>query len=385
MTESTAYSEHLDRLAEFDSGGNPVISLYLNAQPDEHGRDKFSTFLRKELRGRAASYPADSASRKSLERDVEKIEAYIASELKPSANGLAIFACSTADDFFEALQLDAPIHEHVLIISDRPHLYPLARVDERYPRTAALVCDTNHARIFVVAAGRIEDQREINGTVTRRHKMGGWSQARYQRHIDNYHQQHVKEVVDTLDRIVRDEGIQHIVIFGDEVVVPMLREEMPKHLLEKIVDIKNLSIGAPEGEVFEKTLETLRAHDAESDQEKVEELLGAYRAGGLGVVGVADTREALEMGQVDELLITASLPQIDPSEVSGESSDPNDDMTRARFADELIALARQTSARVTFVEDASLLEPVGGVGALLRYKVPGIQPTRNEAAREIRS
>lgn len=385
MTESTAYSEHLDRLAEFDSGGNPVISLYLNAQPDEHGRDKFSTFLRKELRGRAASYPADSASRKSLERDVEKIEAYIASELKPSANGLAIFACSTADDFFEALQLDAPIHEHVLIISDRPHLYPLARVDERYPRTAALVCDTNHARIFVVAAGRIEDQREINGTVTRRHKMGGWSQARYQRHIDNYHQQHVKEVVDTLDRIVRDEGIQHIVIFGDEVVVPMLREEMPKHLLEKIVDIKNLSIGAPEGEVFEKTLETLRAHDAESDQEKVEELLGAYRAGGLGVVGVADTREALEMGQVDELLITASLPQIDPSEVSGESSDPNDDMTRARFADELIALARQTSARVTFVEDASLLEPIGGVGALLRYKVPGIQPTRNEAAREIRS
>lgn len=385
MTESTAYSEHLDRLAEFDSGGNPVISLYLNAQPDEHGRDKFSTFLRKELRGRAASYPADSASRKSLERDVEKIEAYIASELKPSANGLAIFACSAADDFFEALQLDAPIHEHVLIISDRPHLYPLARVDERYPRTAALVCDTNHARIFVVAAGRIEDQREINGTVTRRHKMGGWSQARYQRHIDNYHQQHVKEVVDTLDRIVRDEGIQHIVIFGDEVVVPMLREEMPKHLLEKIVDIKNLSIGAPEGEVFEKTLETLRAHDAESDQEKVEELLGAYRAGGLGVVGVADTRQALEMGQVDELLITASLPQIDPSEVSGESSDPNDDMTRARFADELIALARQTSARVTFVEDASLLEPVGGVGALLRYKVPGIQPTRNEAAREIRS
>src|SRR5512144_1304659 len=107
ITESTAYSEHLDRLAEFDSGGNPVISLYLNAQPDEHGRDKFSTFLRKELRGRAASYPADSASRKSLERDVEKIEAYIASELKPSANGLAIFACSAADDFFEALQLDA--------------------------------------------------------------------------------------------------------------------------------------------------------------------------------------------------------------------------------------------------------------------------------------
>jgi peptide chain release factor subunit 1 len=371
--------------AWLSSSGNPVISLYLNAQPDEHGRDNFSTFLRKELRGRVATYAADTPSRKSLERDVEKIESYIASELKPSANGVAIFACSAADDFFEALQLEAPIHEHMLIVSDRPHLYPLARVDERYPRAAALVCDTNHARIFVLAGGRIEGQREINGTVTRRHKMGGWSQARYQRHIDNYHQQHVKEVVDTLDRIVREEQIAQVVIFGDEIVVPMLRDQMPKALAEKIIDIKNLPVAAPEGEVFEKTLETLHAEDAKTDQEKVEGLLGAYRAGGLGVVGVADTRQALEIGQVEELLLSASLQQIDPSDVSGESGEPNDDDARARFADELIALARQTSARVAFIEDPSLLEPVGGVGALLRYKIPGIQPAREQSATKARS
>ncbi len=385
MSESTAYSEHLDRLVEFESGGNPVISLYLNAQPDEHGRDNFAAFLRKELRGRIVSYATDTVARKSLERDAEKIESYVASELKPSANGVAIFACSAANDFFDALQLEAPIDEHLLIISDRPHLYPLARVDERHPRAAALVCDTNHARIFVIAGGRIEDEREINGTVTRRHKMGGWSQARYQRHIDNYHQQHVKEVVDTLDRIVRHDQIEYVVIFGDEIVVPMLRKEMPKHLAEKIVDIKNLPVTAPPQEVFEKTLETLRARDAQTDQEKVEELLGAYRAGGLGVVGVADTRQALEIGQVEDLLISASLQQIDPSDVSGESNDSNDQDARARFADELIALARQTSARVTFIEGPSLLESVGGVGALLRYKVPGIQPARDEIRTEVRS
>ena len=40
------------------------------------------------------------------------------------------------------------------------------------------------------------------------------------------------------------------------------------------------------------------------------------------------------------------------------------------IADDLIRRASQlSSARVTFIEEASLLEPVGGVGALLRYRI----------------
>ena len=38
-------------------------------------------------------------------------------------------------------------------------------------------------------------------------------------------------------------------------------------------------------------------------------------------------------------------------------------------ADLIVAHARQTGAGVTFVEDAALLADVGGVGALLRYRL----------------
>ena len=38
-------------------------------------------------------------------------------------------------------------------------------------------------------------------------------------------------------------------------------------------------------------------------------------------------------------------------------------------ADALVANARQTGARVTFVEDAALLAEAGGVGALLRFRL----------------
>jgi peptide chain release factor subunit 1 len=315
--------------------------------------------LKRELYGRAASYELDTPARDSLERDIQRIDAYLATELKPSSNSVAIFACAAADDFFEALQLDAPIDEHTIYISDRPHLYPLARLDSRYPRCAAVLCDTNRARIFVLVLAAIEQEHQIEGTKTRRHSMGGWSQARYQRHIENYHQQHVKEVVDALDRIVRSEEIPYIVLFGDAVAIPMLRAELPLHLQERVIDEANLPTGSNQPLVLEKTLEALEKHQAKSEREKVEELIGSWRAGGLGVAGLDAVRQALEIGQVDELLIASGGPLMEPA-----------------VGDELVTKARQTAATVTVVEDATLLAGIGGVGALLRYRVPGLNDTR---------
>ena len=48
-------SAQLDRLAEWDPGPFPVVSLYLNLQADDKGRDNFEPFLRKELSDRIAS------------------------------------------------------------------------------------------------------------------------------------------------------------------------------------------------------------------------------------------------------------------------------------------------------------------------------------------
>ena len=47
----------LDRLAAFTPTEMPVLSLYLNAQADQHGHDSFASFVRKELPARAKTYP----------------------------------------------------------------------------------------------------------------------------------------------------------------------------------------------------------------------------------------------------------------------------------------------------------------------------------------
>jgi peptide chain release factor subunit 1 len=376
----TPLRDQLDRLAAFEPVDLPVISLYLDMQPDQHGRRQFDNFLRKSFAERAKTYASGTEARQSFDRDTERIQEYLATEMERSANGLAIFACHGAN-LFEPLQLTVPIDDHWLFIGSVPHLYPLARLNDQYPRYAALVVDTNAARLFVFSLGTAEAQQHIKNVKTRKTSMGGWSQARYQRHIDNYHSQHMKEVVDILDRVVREESINQIVIACDETAKPILMEELPQHLVEKMVDIVRLDINAPEHEVLSSTLDALRTKDAETDQERVQEMLGAWRAGGLAVVGPEDTLEALQMGQVEELIITARPtavrrpqsvpPGTTPGPVDVDTSAPNAqvDTDSMKIADELVTKAQATSARIRFIENEDLLSDVGGVGALLRFKI----------------
>ena len=382
-------TDQLARLAAFEPAPYPVISLYLNTQPNQVGRDSFQAFVRKELKARAQTYPPRAAEREMLERDLDRIARYLENEIQPASNGVAIFACDAAE-LFEAIQLDAPIDDHWLYIGDQPHLYPLARVASQYPRYAAVLADTARTRILVFAHNSVAADTAVQGVKTRRTSQGGWSQARFQRRNENQHLHHVKEVVAALEKIVAKEGIDRIIVSGDPVVTPLLREQMPKALAGKIVDEITLPSDAPEGEVMKATFESLQVTDAESDREKVEAAVGAYRAGGLGVVGPDRTLLALTNGQVDELLLTASLASLGelrdtpaaemalandesitnaivPPSAAGEPAHAGAE--KVRLSDELVTKAQQTGARLCFIEDPALLEPYGGVAATLRYRI----------------
>jgi peptide subunit release factor 1 (eRF1) len=371
-------SQRMEILAALEPSPFPFISLYLSLTPNQNGRDDHHQFVRKVFKERANGFQEESPERQSFDKDAERILQYLDSKIDSSNQGLAIFASSGAE-FFEAIPVEAPFENHSLFIGSVPHLYPLAKLIDTYPRYAAVMLDTNKARIFVFG-GKEERQEQIVGEKTRRTSKGGWSQARYQRRADNFHMLHIKEVVDTLDKIVRDENINHIVVAGAEVAMPILREQLPKHLADKIVEIGAHEDGES-GSFVERTMAALREKDAETDAEKVQELMDAWQSGGLGVAGPEATLSAFQLGQVDELIVTASpellksvqkLPDdAAPGEVKADTSAPQGtaDEKRLKLADELVTRAHQTSARIRFIEDENLLAGVGGVGALLRFRI----------------
>jgi len=345
----------LDRLARLESERFPVVSLYLDARPDSRGRDHYQPFVRKELVARQRTYRLRSPERESFDRDLEKIRRFLENAVRPSTNGIAIFACSGEEEVFEPLQLEVPFEGNRLSVANRPQLFPLARVIDENPRYALVLADTHSARIDVFAQGLRIDEKEIESRTLPRTHGSGLSDMRYQRHVDELQKRHARDLVEQLDRVVVEDKVEHIVLAGNDVILPLIRHELPKRLEQRLVDTLHFDSKKPVTEILAAANELLREHDAKTDAEKARRLLDAYRSGGLAVAGPEDVARALHLSQVDELVICATLDREGPE--------------KEQEAAELVALARRTEAGVTFIEDPKLLESIEGVGAFLRYSL----------------
>jgi peptide subunit release factor 1 (eRF1) len=193
-----------------------------------------------------------------------------------------------------------------------------------------------------------------------------------------YFRLHAKDVIERLARIVREDKITHIILAGDSAVIPLLEEQLPRELASMVQVIK-LDIHASEQDVLTATLAKLRGQEARTGAEKVERLMQQYRGRGLAVAGPQETLEALAKGQVEELLISGGLekgppqreevqailaPEIPDSEGGTKREEPRQESA----PDLLVTKAKQTGATVTFIEDGSLLESIGGVGAFPRWR-----------------
>jgi len=116
----------------------------------------------------------------------------------------------------------------------------------------------------------------------------------------------------------------------------------------------------------------------------VERVVGAAKAAaGLGTLGVEETLAALSNGQVEELVLSSVFEHINysPKRVEkvldayapGDDNSGSEELPEAsekrQIADELLVRAMNSAARITFVEQDTLLKEAGGVGAVLRYNM----------------
>ncbi|MDQ3132382.1 MAG: hypothetical protein M3Q99_16665 [Acidobacteriota bacterium] len=381
----------VQKLAAFEAGGFPFVSLYLDASANENGRDEYKTWLKTEVDELIESYDEDSAEAESLKADIEKIQQFLETEVDESANGIAVFACGAADGFFETAQLDEAFPNNRIFAFERPHIFPLVRIIEQNPRYAVLWSDTNKADIYVFGGENtlnVETEakvEEIQNVVTQGIKVGGWSQARYQRHIANFHLQHAKETVEELEKLMRDAKIEHLILCGNErTIMPILRPQLSKAVEESVVETLNLSQYDSEDEIREKTHEAMAMQNALKDKERVERMYDAAKAAaGLGAMGVEDTLAALSNGQVEELIISSSFETIkySPKKVKkvlkdyapGDDNSTGDELPEVKeirqVSDELIIRALNSAAKIVFIEDDSLLKEANGVGAVFRYNI----------------
>ena len=83
----------LRKLSEVHSSAYPILSVYLNTQANDRGRDQFAPWIRKQLAERGRTFDPHSEAAESFQTDCQKIEAWLRDKLDASSNSAAIFAC----------------------------------------------------------------------------------------------------------------------------------------------------------------------------------------------------------------------------------------------------------------------------------------------------
>ncbi len=277
--------ELLRRLAEWDTKGGPVSSFYMNVDgkwyPRKHELMVKGEDLTRELEQQAGSL--DKTARASVARDCQRILEWLETLDRKGIRGIALFSSSRAK-LWEELALSRPVRDRASV-DERPQVLQLEALFETYESFCTVIVDREKARVFLAKMGRIEEQTDIFHDVPGQHDQGGWSQARYQRHIEDHVQQHLKDVCESLLRFFKRRRFDHLILAGPSELLPEFERYLHDYLKQRIAMRTTLSMTATAAEVLERSLAVEEAIEAERERYTVERLMAeaAARAAVLAV------------------------------------------------------------------------------------------------------
>ena len=334
----------------------PVLSVYLDWRPEATGerpgvRAALVT-LKDRLRQIERMFWPRGAAYDAMRADAARIERYLAEQAAPSAEGLAIFACAPLG-LFETLEAGVPF-ETEITASAAPNLYPLAQLlDDRETAIVAVV-DNNAARLFLSQRGLLRELKGLKEDPKYFHMMKGavaMEQAHYQRYAQVQRKHFAEEVAQRIGALVEKLGAAQVILLGEDVATAALEAALPPQVTAILQRLHpHLDMGASRDVVWEEVAPMLREAEAEQGRSLTQRVMEEALAGRLGVVGLEQTRAALDAGQVDTLALLTDTPLTE------------------EVRSQLISLATRTGAAVEIVGDTAEMAMLGGVGALLRYR-----------------
>jgi peptide chain release factor subunit 1 len=374
--------EQLRELAAFRARQGCAVSLYVGLDPStvptagdlaSHIRSLLARGER-ELAEQRGSLSHDE--RQALERDLERIATWFGSEFnRDGVRGVVVFAAEL-EDLFLPLTLPWPV-EDVARIAKQLYLAPLVRLVGNGDGALVAYVGKERGDVYRLRASQLVPLVDETADVPGRHDKGGWSQGRYERHIETIVDRHLRDVADALDRCVRGLRDVRVVLAGPEETRSEFEGLLSSETRAALVGWVSAEahVDAP------RLLEAARPLLEEWRAGREEELLGRWREeaarNGRAATGWEETLQAASDGRVELLLVQDGADQsayVCPACGRAQVSDGSCplDGTTLQAADTGLDLAvHQTLTHGGTVEvigdEHRDLEPVGGVAALLRF------------------
>lgn len=378
---TTVSLDRLRDLAGFQAQNGCAISLYLGLDPSTTPTAAdTATRVHSLLDAASKSHGATRGDlahevRQGLKADFDRVGRFFEEEFdRDGSRGLALFAAGL-DNAWSVLPLPWPVPDVARVANDFL-LAPLVPLVGRGHGALVAVVNREQGRVLALRDGRLEEIADRFEEAPSKHDQGGWSQSRFQRHIENVAHEHYKAVADELEQQFRRLERPRIVVVCSVDVRSEFSDALSSEVEEAVIGWATAEQHAGAAALQEVTLPIVEEWRAGKQRELLDSWREATGRSARGVAGWADTLEAASDGRVETLLYRSGVrrdafrcPACGRASalavtcpLDGTTMEPRDD-----GLDIAVRLTLAHGGDVCAIDADRDLDPVEGIGAILRF------------------
>ena len=378
---ATVTWEGLRDLASFRAENGCAISFYVNLDPSvaptpdvvqSHVNALLDEIVRSEMANRGE---LTHEQKQGLRDDVDRLREFFDSDFtREGSRGYAVY-CAGLDNVWQPLPLSEPVPDSAKV-GRAFYLAPLVPLIGKGDGVLVAFVGRERGDLYRLRGGRLEELAKEYDEQPGRHDQGGWSQGRFQRHIEKLVQDHLKDVAATLERSLRRLRRPRVVVVASEETRAELEEELSSEVKEAVIGWASAEAHATPAQLLQTVEPLLERWRAEQEASAVERWREAAGRNGRAASGWAETLEAASDGRVELLLFhdgadheAWQCPAC--GRLAAEPGTcPLDGTQMEESRDGLDLAVHQTLAHggtVWALRQRQDLDPVEGIGAVLRY------------------
>ena len=387
--------EQVHELAQFEDPAACAFSFYFQPMTPRNKAHKEDAILVKDL-AREAQRQLESkftstntntstninkdkceAARADLDRIVR-----LAHDLRGNgARAKAVFACS-AQGVWRECELPPQLSGTQLLVNRHFHLKPIAQLLGAFPSLGVVLVDRHRARMFDLRLGELNEREGFFHPLSRRGRgdgFAGYDGGHAERRVADEARQHFKFVAEFLKDALEKGTFENWILGCQETHWSQFEPQLHPYVSQKL-------LGRFAAELAHVSREEIRAQAerifADSQQvrcsEAVRETLGQARGNGRGVTGLRRVLHALELGEVQTLLMgdhyvaqaveCIGCGHLDAHLVSFCPVCGRETRKVVDVAEAILPWVIRHDVELFYVKGDAELDKVGNIAALLRFR-----------------
>jgi peptide subunit release factor 1 (eRF1) len=322
---------------------------------------------------------------------------HLSGELRSNGtHGKAVFACA-AQNIWREYDVPASLPGTQLFVDRHFHLKPIAHLLGALPLLGVVLVDRHRARIFDLRLGELTEREDLFHPVPRRGRsdgFAGYDGGHAQRRVEDETRQHFKNVAETLKTLLEKGVFEKWILACQDAHLSLLEPQLHSYVSQALIGRFHADVGhITRDQIRTRAQRIVERWQSDRRRDLVGQAVSQARGNGLGVTGLRRVLRALELGEVQTLLLGENL-QAHAVECSGcghidahlVSSCPVCGRATQEIVDVGEAILPWVIRRDTetfYVKDDPEFDKVGNIAALLRFRSENVQPISTAAADQL--